>query len=135
MEMKILLELDWKISAPSPHHWLVRLCRVARAPKRAQDRAEYFAQRMLKEYAMLEYKPSMIAAAAAHLAFIADDACREDWPRACERLTGFTASDLYPCCKAMSFHMNGNPERSEEHTSELQSRSDLVCRLLLEKKN
>src|SRR2546421_5754799 len=26
------------------------------------------------------------------------------------------------------------PTRSEEHTSELQSRSDLVCRLLLEKK-
>src|SRR5437868_15317695 len=26
-------------------------------------------------------------------------------------------------------------ERSEEHTSELQSRFDLVCRLLLEKKN
>src|SRR2546421_8837168 len=28
----------------------------------------------------------------------------------------------------------GKPPRSEEHTSELQSRSDLVCRLLLEKK-
>src|SRR5206468_10616636 len=28
----------------------------------------------------------------------------------------------------------GGIERSEEHTSELQSRSDLVCRLLLEKK-
>src|SRR5206468_12906820 len=27
-----------------------------------------------------------------------------------------------------------SPYRSEEHTSELQSRSDLVCRLLLEKK-
>src|SRR5206468_9863092 len=27
-----------------------------------------------------------------------------------------------------------NRNRSEEHTSELQSRSDLVCRLLLEKK-
>src|SRR5438445_13264871 len=27
-----------------------------------------------------------------------------------------------------------NPERSEEHTSELQSRQYLVCRLLLEKK-
>src|SRR2546421_6704907 len=27
-----------------------------------------------------------------------------------------------------------NRRRSEEHTSELQSRSDLVCRLLLEKK-
>src|SRR3982751_7128399 len=28
----------------------------------------------------------------------------------------------------------GRKDRSEEHTSELQSRSDLVCRLLLEKK-
>src|SRR5205085_4289268 len=29
----------------------------------------------------------------------------------------------------------GGRERSEEHTSELQSQSNLVCRLLLEKKN
>src|SRR2546422_1194079 len=29
----------------------------------------------------------------------------------------------------------GTPDRSEEHTSELQSRLHLVCRLLLEKKN
>src|SRR5206468_8253896 len=31
-------------------------------------------------------------------------------------------------------HVQRLGERSEEHTSELQSRSDLVCRLLLEKK-
>src|SRR5260221_7772844 len=31
-------------------------------------------------------------------------------------------------------HRDCQPERSEEHTSELQSHSDLVCRLLLEKK-
>src|SRR5207249_8395546 len=30
--------------------------------------------------------------------------------------------------------LDGVPTRSEEHTSELQSRFDLVCRLLLEKK-
>src|SRR5688572_31953287 len=30
---------------------------------------------------------------------------------------------------------NGKLKRSEEHTSELQSQSNLVCRLLLEKKN
>src|SRR5260221_10309886 len=30
---------------------------------------------------------------------------------------------------------DGEENRSEEHTSELQSHSDLVCRLLLEKKN
>src|SRR5690349_24120902 len=33
------------------------------------------------------------------------------------------------------FLLNDAAMRSEEHTSELQSRSDLVCRLLLEKKN
>src|SRR5699024_12202169 len=32
-------------------------------------------------------------------------------------------------------YKNDDGERSEEHTSELQSRFDLVCRLLLEKKN
>src|SRR5690349_24237251 len=31
-------------------------------------------------------------------------------------------------------HANAQSRRSEEHTSELQSRRDLVCRLLLEKK-
>src|SRR5690349_23229894 len=31
-------------------------------------------------------------------------------------------------------HTKNRPARSEEHTSELQSRRDLVCRLLLEKK-
>src|SRR2546428_10017376 len=33
-----------------------------------------------------------------------------------------------------SWPVLGSSRRSEEHTSELQSRSDLVCRLLLEKK-
>src|SRR5688572_31422843 len=34
----------------------------------------------------------------------------------------------------MSTHLAHPPARSEEHTSELQSQSNLVCRLLLEKK-
>src|SRR3982750_3905594 len=35
---------------------------------------------------------------------------------------------------ARPHHRRARGRRSEEHTSELQSRSDLVCRLLLEKK-
>src|SRR2546430_13561979 len=34
----------------------------------------------------------------------------------------------------VTFERNGTVRRSEEHTSELQSQSNLVCRLLLEKK-
>src|SRR5260221_9947618 len=38
---------------------------------------------------------------------------------------------MLKCCVQITNRM----PRSEEHTSELQSHSDLVCRLLLEKKN
>src|SRR5688572_32092414 len=37
--------------------------------------------------------------------------------------------------QADHFHRPQSRRRSEEHTSELQSQSNLVCRLLLEKKN
>src|SRR5207249_10439397 len=40
---------------------------------------------------------------------------------------------LRPACEPRA--QRRRPDRSEEHTSELQSRFDLVCRLLLEKKN
>src|SRR5207249_6363927 len=39
----------------------------------------------------------------------------------------------YPSAKGMALDAR-RAQRSEEHTSELQSRFDLVCRLLLEKK-
>src|SRR5690625_6237811 len=39
----------------------------------------------------------------------------------------------YNICKSTKKHTSES-ERSEEHTSELQSRGHLVCRLLLEKK-
>src|SRR5699024_12804925 len=41
---------------------------------------------------------------------------------------------FHPSCRIVfPFAVNVWPSRSEEHTSELQSRFDLVCRLLLEK--
>src|SRR5437773_12320471 len=49
---------------------------------------------------------------------------------------------ILPICSSMSLgllpaaatRVGFRPKRSEEHTSELQSHHDLVCRLLLEKK-
>src|SRR5206468_8016102 len=49
-----------------------------------------------------------------------------DWAYRAYGTIAFTTELTSGCC------VNG--VRSEEHTSELQSRSDLVCRLLLEKK-
>src|SRR5438034_1850111 len=44
-------------------------------------------------------------------------------------LTAVIAADV-----PINWHGSAETVRSEEHTSELQSHSDLVCRLLLEKK-
>src|SRR5437870_11510272 len=49
------------------------------------------------------------------------------------QLTALEAQNLRYQIGTSSFH-GGRRYRSEEHTSELQSRGQLVCRLLLEKK-
>src|SRR5207248_11625794 len=52
-------------------------------------------------------------------------------PRAAHRAS---AQEILPRAAADVGRLPGAPARSEEHTSELQSPYDLVCRLLLEKK-
>src|SRR5438034_4642027 len=67
-------------------------------------------------------------------------------------LEGHAVRAMYACCGATDYYLETGDQaywktlntlrddlvnhqmRSEEHTSELQSHSDLVCRLLLEKK-
>src|SRR5256885_2982581 len=44
------------------------------------------------------------------------------------------SSASWLCCSLASCSVNSLRKRSEEHTSELQSPCNLVCRLLLEKK-
>src|SRR5690625_7017132 len=60
-----------------------------------------------------------------------------DYPReACGLILAVEGREVYYPCRNVA--ANGNDfriaPRSEEHTSELQSRGHLVCRLLLEKK-
>src|SRR2546428_11922870 len=56
--------------------------------------------------------------------------------RACARATPLAPTDgsLRAAARQRVAGPAARDTRSEEHTSELQSRSDLVCRLLLEKK-
>src|SRR3712207_9388186 len=54
------------------------------------------------------------------------------WP---DRVRGLVSVDGYNVQNLAYAGEPAAPERSEEHTSELQSRQYLVCRLLLEKKN
>src|SRR6266496_2465735 len=68
------------------------------------------------------------------------DAVRAEYSRISSAAISLTALRARPFVFAQSAppsrcRLGASPPRSEEHTSELQSRRDLVCRLLLEKKN
>src|SRR5438874_10539607 len=54
--------------------------------------------------------------------------------RRAQQFRSFLPSQPIRSGAALSRAWPGRARRSEEHTSELQSRRDLVCRLLLEKK-
>src|SRR5690606_41182287 len=86
---------------------------------------------------MLKLTP--LVAMLALLSSQAHGACDyDDFPRMDSMLLGMVADGMQWNNNAMnvrSFRVPATPEqRSEEHTSELQSRENLVCRLLLEKK-
>src|SRR2546430_17266817 len=63
---------------------------------------------------------------------ISDDA--EGEPEPVAPAGGVTEDDVRRALTGFVGRIEQEPPRSEEHTSELQSQSNLVCRLLLEKK-
>src|SRR5687768_17684985 len=56
------------------------------------------------------------------------------WNAGAERMKGYRAEEIIGQHFSRFYPDEDNQRRSEEHTSELQSRLHLVCRLLLEKK-
>src|SRR2546430_6492349 len=91
-------------------------------------------------------QPSPFAEAAPEFVlFVLQDRSPIDWLveearsflRVVPELLHHTVAQLLNYCRCEVFFLPPNPMddgRSEEHTSELQSQSNLVCRLLLEKK-
>src|SRR5699024_12012542 len=61
-------------------------------------------------------------------------ACAASQPRSRSRVSAAARSTIPSSSVSVPSRAMTSPQRSEEHTSELQSRFDLVCRLLLEKK-
>src|SRR5690625_6484643 len=64
-----------------------------------------------------------------------------EWLKTMDEPAGYQITRLEHCLQAATRALRAGEDeemvvcRSEEHTSELQSRGHLVCRLLLEKKN
>src|SRR5256886_5600701 len=64
-----------------------------------------------------------------------DELARRKGSRQFEDIGDKISEDILPLLESEGIQLDeGERRRSEEHTSELQSQSNLVCRLLLEKK-
>src|SRR5438034_1988384 len=104
-----------------------------RGPVRARRRegvVDVYDPHDLRRYRdLIAAQPVGIARAVIALVVPADD--RLQVPREFDRSEQLEAPDRV---HLHDFELLARQRRSEEHTSELQSHSDLVCRLLLEKK-
>jgi cyclin B len=68
MEQNIVEKLDFKLTVPTGHPFLVRYLLVVQASELAKAAANYYMERTLQEYEFLQYRPSLVAAAAVCLA-------------------------------------------------------------------
>ncbi|KAL7551788.1 hypothetical protein ACHAWF_014984 [Thalassiosira exigua] len=68
MEQTILRVLDWKISLPTAYPFLDRFLGLVRASEMTRHAAAYYLERTLQEHDLLDYRPSLVCAAAVVLA-------------------------------------------------------------------
>lgn len=68
MEQEIVKRLEFKMTVPTGHPFLQRFLTISGASETACMAANYYMERLLQEHEMLEYRPSLVAAAAVCLA-------------------------------------------------------------------
>jgi hypothetical protein len=69
MEQSIVRVLEFKLTAPHGHNFLTRFLKITKAPELVSTAANYYMERTLQEYVFLNYRPSLVAAAAVCLAW------------------------------------------------------------------
>lgn len=68
MEADIVRTLAFILTVPTGHPFLQRFLHIVKATSLVRNLANYYMERMLQEHAALEYRPSLLAAAAVCLA-------------------------------------------------------------------
>lgn len=99
MEQKILKALNWKISMPTAYPFLDRFLSMTKASELTQHAAHYYMERTLQEHDLLEYRPSMVAAASVILALNNPGICKAevDYYRVLPGLVRYPFEDILSC--------------------------------------
>ena len=68
MEQDIVRHLEFKMTVPTAHPFLVRFLLITKATEVMRSAANYYLERSLQEYEFLKFRPSLVAASAVCLA-------------------------------------------------------------------
>ena len=105
MERQVLHQLEFRLTSTTTWPFLTRFVKCVESTDRERYMARYLSELALLDYGMLQYRPSMIAAAAVNLARqtlfhqrpFADDESDVPWPDALQRASGYSAAEIADC--------------------------------------
>lgn len=99
MEMHMLQELDYSFGNPLCLHFLRRYSRAGEATPKIHTMAKFLMELCLPDYTMLEFLPSMTAAAALNLAIKVYG--NREWTPALHHYSTYSEADIMPCMRKM----------------------------------
>eukprot|EP00238_Polyblepharides_amylifera_P014777 CAMPEP_0196575376 /NCGR_PEP_ID=MMETSP1081-20130531/4869_1 /TAXON_ID=36882 /ORGANISM="Pyramimonas amylifera, Strain CCMP720" /LENGTH=419 /DNA_ID=CAMNT_0041893659 /DNA_START=206 /DNA_END=1465 /DNA_ORIENTATION=- len=100
MEKKILGQLSFQLTVPTPHHFLVRFCKAAATEKETEVLASFLTELALPEYAVLNYSGSLLAASAVYTALKTNG--YESFPPALQYHSKFSEAQIKPCAQFLA---------------------------------
>ena len=106
MEMKILNALKYEVTIASSRMFSIRYLKAAHAFKLTRWITAYIIERMLQEYSMLQFLPSLIAASAVYIARKSSQNC-SGWSATLQYYTQYDAAALQPCLAEMESIFKG----------------------------
>ena len=114
MEYDILKKLEWRVTVPTSHSFLLRFLDLCKASKLEKISANYFLERTLQEHDLLRYRGSVVAACCVVLAINCDEIYRKDhnrcraagtepgFPPILMEYTNFNENELRQCIAIVS---------------------------------
>lgn len=94
METQILTALEFKVTVPTAHTFLVRFLKAAHADKSMSQMACYILEGTLQSYDLLHYLPSQLASAAVLIARMSSG--RNEWSPTLLKYTEYKEEDISP---------------------------------------
>ena len=94
-ETHIAVTLNFNLVFPSPYTFLCRYLSAAHADLQIKELASFVTERMLQEYTMIKYLPSVIAASAVRIARVSLH--KDPWSPTLAKYTHYDEADIKSC--------------------------------------